>query len=115
MYGPQTSSLTEGMPLTWFGRKPKLRPTKTPREIVKIVAKLLNIRPRIIHMPLFLLKGAGIFDPVMREVAEMKFQYDRPYPVDSSAFSSRFWHDATTFEAGLLETVEYYKAAPSHR
>jgi hypothetical protein len=36
----------------------------------------------------------------MREMAEMRFQWDRPYYVDARKFSAQFWSDATPFEVG---------------
>jgi dTDP-D-glucose 4,6-dehydratase len=40
----------------------------------------------------------------------MGFQTDRPYQVNATKFSSRFWADATPFEVGLKATVDFYKA-----
>ncbi len=35
----------------------------------------------------------------------MRFQWDRPYRVDSSKFAKAFWSDATPFETGVRETA----------
>jgi hypothetical protein len=39
----------------------------------------------------------------------MRFQTDRPYLVDATKFSQRFWADATPFETGLDATIAFYK------
>jgi hypothetical protein len=38
-------------------------------------------------------------------MAEMRFQWDRPYQVDAGKFAQRFWSDATPFEVGIVETA----------
>jgi dTDP-D-glucose 4,6-dehydratase len=55
----------------------------------------------------------GLFKPEVRELAEMRFQWDRPYLVDASKFAARFWSDATPYERGLAETIAWYRAHPS--
>jgi len=41
----------------------------------------------------------------------MRFQWDRPYIVDSSKFCARFWCDPTSFDEGLAATGAYYRKA----
>jgi hypothetical protein len=48
-------------------------------------------------------------------MGEMRFQWDRPYRVDSSRFAKRFWSDATPFEVGAPATALWFRdrrAAP---
>ena len=52
-----------------------------------------------------------MFSPFLRELIEMRFQWDRPYRVDSSKFASSFWSDATPFETGVRETALAFHAA----
>jgi hypothetical protein len=35
----------------------------------------------------------GVFTPVLRQMAAMRFQRDRPYRVDATKFPCRFWSD----------------------
>jgi hypothetical protein len=53
----------------------------------------------------------GVFVPFLKEMAEMRFQWDRPYLVDASRFSKRFWGDATPFDDGVRATVEAHLAS----
>jgi len=39
----------------------------------------------------------------------MRFQWDRPYRVDSSRFAKRFWAGATPFEAGAPATAIWFR------
>jgi hypothetical protein len=51
-------------------------------------------------LPLWALPALGLAVPMLGEMAEMRFNWDRPYRVDASKFARRFWGDATPFEVG---------------
>jgi nucleoside-diphosphate-sugar epimerase len=90
-------------------------PTRTPREILALGAAALGVKPRVSGLPLWALGPLGLFVPVLREMGEMRFQWDRPYRVDSSRFAKRFWSDATPFEVGAPATALWFRdrrAAP---
>ena len=80
-------------------------PTRTPREILQLGADALQVKLRITALPLWLLPVIGIGSPMMREIAEMRFQWDRPYRVDAAKFAARFWSDVTPFETGAQATA----------
>jgi nucleoside-diphosphate-sugar epimerase len=80
-------------------------PTRTPREILALGAAALGVPLRITALPLWLLPAIGLGVPLMREMVEMRFQWDRPYHVDARKFSARFWSDATPFEVGSPATA----------
>jgi nucleoside-diphosphate-sugar epimerase len=83
-------------------------PTTTPRRILELGAAAIGRKPRIRSMPLWVLPLAGVFSGFMREIAEMRFTFDRPYEVDSRKFAARFWKDATPFEIGAPETARAF-------
>jgi nucleoside-diphosphate-sugar epimerase len=83
-------------------------PTRTPRQILALGATALGKPLKISALPLFLLPILGLASPFMREFSEMRFQWDRPYHVDSAKFASRFWSDATPFEVGAAETARSF-------
>ena len=80
-------------------------PTTTPREILRVGTHALGARLKISAIPMPLLPLMGLFMPLLKEMVEMRFQWDRPYEVDSSKFKQRFWSDATPFEIGAAETM----------
>ena len=90
-------------------------PTRTTRDILKIAADTLGVKLRISAMPAWMLGASGMFSPVLRELIEMRFQWDRPYRVDSSKFAAAFWSDATPFETGIPETALAFRAALKKR
>lgn len=84
--------------------------TRTLREHVGIAANALGVPPKISVMPQWLLPLAARFVPILGEMREMHFLFDRPYRVDASKFASRFWSDATPLEDGLAETAQAFRA-----
>ncbi len=51
----------------------------------------------------------GWFDPLMREVKEMLYQYDRDYYFDSSKFQQRFDLQPTGYAEGIATTVASFR------
>ena len=86
-------------------------PTRTTRDILKIAAEALGVKFRISAIPAWMLGASGMFSPLLRELPEMRFQWDRPYHVDASRFAAAFWSDATPFESGIPETALAFRAA----
>ncbi|MBI1361595.1 MAG: NAD-dependent epimerase/dehydratase family protein [Alphaproteobacteria bacterium] len=86
-------------------------PTTTPRRILEIGARALGQKLNVTAIPLWLPPVLGAFVPFMKEVAEMRFTWNRPYHVDSSKFAARFWSDATPFETGARLTALSFRQA----
>jgi len=84
-------------------------PTRTLREVLALAAARIGVKPRVTVLPRGLAVIAGLFKKEIAEIAEMRFQRDRPYLVDSSRFAARFWRDATPFDKGLDATIASYR------
>jgi hypothetical protein len=52
---------------------------------------------------------------MMREIAEMRFQWDRPYRVDAHKFAERFWSDVTPFDIGARATALSFRTTAEAR
>jgi nucleoside-diphosphate-sugar epimerase len=83
-------------------------PVQTLRSLIVKAAGMIGTAPRVTVMPRAMLHLVGLFDRQVYELIEMGFQTDRPYLVDASKFASRFWADATSFDAGLAATIASY-------
>ena len=86
-------------------------PTRTTRDILRIAADTLKVKPRISAMPAWMLGPSAMFSPFLRELQEMRFQWDRPYQVDASRFKAAFWSDVTPFEIGVPDTALAFRSA----
>jgi len=83
--------------------------TLTGREFVELFSKEMKVADKIFVMPLWLIRIVGIFVPVLKEMPEMMYQYDRDYFFDSSKFEKRFEFIPTTYSEGIKRIVELSK------
>jgi nucleoside-diphosphate-sugar epimerase len=86
-------------------------PTRTARQLLQIGADAIGQKLKLIAIPSGLLPVLGAVIPFIREYAEMRFTWNRPYHVDATKFARRFWNDATPFEVGIPNTVRAFRAA----
>lgn len=83
--------------------------TLTGREFVELFSREMNVANKLFVMPVWLIKIVGIFVPILKEMPEMMYQYDRDYFFDSSKFEKRFKFNPTTYTEGIKRTVEQNK------
>jgi nucleoside-diphosphate-sugar epimerase len=88
---------------------PTDRNTLTGNEFVKLFSEEMKSKRKVSVMPGVLLKVLGLFVPVLREMSEMMYQYDRDYFFDSSKFEKRFSFKTTSYLEGIKLTVAYGK------
>jgi nucleoside-diphosphate-sugar epimerase len=62
----------------------------TGRQWIKLLAAEMNAKPRYSILSKTMLGLLGVFMPVLKEIKEMVYQYDRDYFFDSSKFNQRF-------------------------
>jgi nucleoside-diphosphate-sugar epimerase len=77
----------------------------TGRELITLFAKEMNGSNRVSVMPVWLIKALGLFIPILREMPEMMYQYDRDYFFDSSKFDKKFNFGTTSYHDGVKQTV----------
>lgn len=77
----------------------------TGKEWIDKIANELGVKPRFQAAPKFLIRILGLFVPIMREMPEMMYQYDRDYDFNSSKFEKRFDFTPTSYEVGIKEIV----------
>ena len=71
------------------------RPVTGKQFISMIATELGTTAPKLTILPKWMLRPLGLFIPVMKEMPEMMYQYDREYFFDSSKFTGRFGTKAT--------------------
>jgi nucleoside-diphosphate-sugar epimerase len=88
-------------------------PAIRPREMITLMSKIAGVAPvKVSGIPNALLKVGGLFSPLFRELPEMLYQFDRPFIVDSSLFTSTFGPNATPLDEVLTATVNWYRGRP---
>ncbi|MFK3982919.1 NAD-dependent epimerase/dehydratase family protein [Micromonospora sp. NPDC050397] len=81
-------------------------PPASIRQVATRVAELAGApAPRLSRMPAPVLWLGGLFDPTVRELREVSYQFDRPFRLDSSAATARFGIEPTPYDDALRETI----------
>lgn len=78
----------------------------TGKDWVELFAKHMQVAPKYTILSKGLIKVLGFFIPVLSEMHEMLYQYDRDYFFNSQKFANRFPHfKITPYEEGVKETI----------
>ena len=77
----------------------------TGREWIEAFAKELGVSPKSRLAPKWLVRVMGLFNPIMKELVEMMYQYDRDYVFDSTKFEERFKISPTPYAEGIKTIV----------
>lgn len=77
----------------------------TGREWVDAIAKELSVSPNLQVARGWMLALAAAFDPQLREVREVSYQYDRDYDFTSDKFNTRFGFTPTAYAEGIRQVV----------
>ena len=79
--------------------------TLTGREFIGLFAREMTTRDNVSVLPKWFIKVLGLFIPIMKEMPEMMYQYDRDYIFDSSKFDKRFNFKTTSYQDGVKASV----------
>ncbi|NOZ47352.1 MAG: NAD(P)H-binding protein [Chlorobi bacterium] len=78
----------------------------TGKEWIEAIAKEMEVKPKYLTATKFVLKIIGLFIPIMKEMGEMIYQYDRDYVFNSSKFENRFDFKPTPYIDGIKAIVK---------
>ena len=77
----------------------------TGREWIEMIAGEMGVEVRYQVITKLMLRVVGLFKPVMKEMVEMLYQYDRDYVFNSSKFEKHFRFTPTPYPEGIKEIV----------
>jgi nucleoside-diphosphate-sugar epimerase len=85
-------------------------PARSAREMVDLLADRAGTGPVAVRRtPPALLKFAGLFSPLARELGEIRYQFDRPFVIDSRAYETTFAERATPLDVQVDATVTWWR------
>jgi nucleoside-diphosphate-sugar epimerase len=87
-------------------------PTVSTRAVLDLVADQVGHPIEIRRMPKAALRVLGLVSPLMRGLAEMEYQFEEPFVLDTSKYESTFGASGTALTDAIRETVSWYS---SHR
>jgi nucleoside-diphosphate-sugar epimerase len=83
--------------------------TVTTRQFIEMIFTETGYPARIQAIPNLLLKTLAIFNPTLREVTEMLYEFEEPFIVDHTRFVQVFGNEATPLEEAISATVEWFR------
>jgi nucleoside-diphosphate-sugar epimerase len=87
-------------------------PTLTQREMLALIFEEAGQAPKMGETPSFVFKMMAPFVPIMRELAEMLYQWERSYRFNAKKFERAFGAEVTPHRQAIRETVAWFKANP---
>ncbi|WKV70383.1 NAD-dependent epimerase/dehydratase family protein [Streptomyces sp. PCS3-D2] len=94
-------------------------PTEPPRSVREMADRLAaesGSGPAVVRrIPSAALSLAGLFSPLMRELGEIRYQFDRPFVVDATAYEEAFAVRATPVAEQVTATVDWWRARSAAR
>ena len=83
--------------------------TGTTRALLQLVAAELGHPARIRGVPKLLVRALGLVSPMMRGLAEMSYEFDQPFVLDTTKFRDMFGSVGTPLATAVAETVAWYR------
>jgi nucleoside-diphosphate-sugar epimerase len=83
--------------------------TGTQRQSVEAFAVAAGTRVKVGTIPGVVFTGLGLFMPAMREMGEVRYQFERPWLVDSTLTETTFGLKATPLSKAALATIDWWR------
>jgi nucleoside-diphosphate-sugar epimerase len=87
--------------------------TVTTRAFLDLMAGQIGHPVAIRSVPKLALRALGLVNPMLRELAEVSYQFEQPFVLDTSKYESVFGAAGTPLAAAISATVAWYKTRPS--
>jgi nucleoside-diphosphate-sugar epimerase len=83
--------------------------TVTTRQLLELVSGEVGHSVGVRSVPKVAVRALGLFNPMMRELAEMSYEFDEPFVLDTTKYQSVFGTDPTPLTAAIGATVAWYQ------
>jgi nucleoside-diphosphate-sugar epimerase len=81
--------------------------------VLDLVAAEVGHPVDVRDVPKLALRALGLVKPLMRELAEMSYEFEQPFVLDTSKYTSMFGAAGTPLGTAIGETVGWYKTQAS--
>jgi nucleoside-diphosphate-sugar epimerase len=83
--------------------------TRTTRDVVALVYQAAGTRPRLKLTPAWQMRALGLVNRTVREINEMRYEFDEPFIVDASRAETELGLGATPLTDAVEQTVRWYR------
>jgi nucleoside-diphosphate-sugar epimerase len=86
--------------------------TATTRRVLELVADEVGHPVDSRSVPKLVLRGLGLFNPVLRSMVEMTYQFEQPFVLNTSRHESTFGQSGTPLRQAIAAAVAWYRDRP---
>ena len=83
--------------------------TATTRQVLELIAGEVGHPVGVRSVPKLVMRALGLFNPMMRELAEMAYEFEEPFVLDTSRYESTFGAAGTPLAHAIAATVAWYR------
>ena len=84
--------------------------TRTTRQLVDTIYQLAGQpKTKLRSTPAVLLRALGVFNPTVRELLELQYEFQEPFIVDSTKIATKLDVHATPLDQALADTLASYR------
>ncbi|MEP7089305.1 MAG: NAD-dependent epimerase/dehydratase family protein [Nocardioidaceae bacterium] len=91
---------------TWHLPGPE---TVTTRTLVELMADDVGHPVKVRTLPKAVLRTLGVVSPMMRGLAEMSYEFEEPFVLDTTKFESTFSTTTTPLATAISDTLAWYQ------
>jgi nucleoside-diphosphate-sugar epimerase len=84
--------------------------TVSTRQVIELVAGEVGHPVAVRSLPKLAVRAIGLFNPLMRELAEMAYEFDEPFVLDTTKYQSTFGPAGTPLGTAVATTVAWYRS-----
>jgi nucleoside-diphosphate-sugar epimerase len=81
----------------------------TGRQFIALAAEVAGVPPKMAVVSPLMLRAIGLFAPPVREMVEMRYEFEQPYLLDGSKFTRAFGFTPTPHRQALAETIAWFR------
>jgi len=83
--------------------------TVTTRELLELVAADVGHPVGVRVLPKLAVRALGLFNPTIRELVELSYEFEQPFVLDTSKYETTFGASATPLKVAVTATVNWYR------
>lgn len=87
--------------------------TVTTAAVLELVAHEVNHPVGIRNVPKLMLSVLGMVSPMMRSLAEMAYEFEQPFVLDTSKYEATFTTATTPLATAIADTIAWYQTQRS--
>ena len=83
--------------------------TVTTRQVLDLIADQIGQPVTVRSMPDLLVRALGVVSPMMKGLAEMTYQFEEPFTLDTTRYESTFGAAGTRLTDAVADTLTWYR------